>query len=216
MVYSCVSAGLSTASGHAIKKHKSIALFQLYAAFRQSHTFQTLLRIGPMTKKRKKNNHPRMLRYDDRPDPLLVPKAGEESGGGFSRINVTALNAFIDEHPEDFEVKDILLLIRDDENLEEKHIEQADISRPLILAEIAPDRFGIYPGIEEEDWRLRGYSLIDGNHRAAKAKRLGIEKLPAYIVRMEQHLPFMYSHFESYVDYWNNKLADYEKDNENG
>lgn len=52
------------------------------------------------------------------------------------------------------------------------------------------------------------FHLIDGHHRLMKAKQLGIEKVKAYIVRMEQHIPFMIEGFDEYVEYWNNKLND--------
>jgi len=55
---------------------------------------------------------------------------------------------------------------------------------------------------------------IDSNHRLEKAKRCGVTELPAYFVRMEQHIPFMFGNFDRYVDYWNNKLIEREDDAE--
>ena len=39
-----------------------------------------------------------------------------------------------------------------------------------------------------------------------KAKQSGVEKLRAYVVSMEQHIPYMTEGFEEYVEYWNSKL----------
>ncbi|WKY43063.1 hypothetical protein Q5O14_10340 [Eubacteriaceae bacterium ES2] len=57
-----------------------------------------------------------------------------------------------------------------------------------------------------EDYYSRGYNLIDGHHRLDKAKKYEVTALPAYIIRMEQHISFMTEGFEAYVGYWNGKL----------
>lgn len=61
------------------------------------------------------------------------------------------------------------------------------------------------PGFPE-DFYSRGYNLIDGHHRLAKAEKCELASLSAYIIRMEQHISFMTEGFETYVGYWNNKL----------
>ena len=87
------------------------------------------------------------------------------------------------------------------------YVDAADLTRPIILAEIAPDRLHHgYPNISQ-DYYSRGYNLIDGHHRLAKAKQRGFEKLFAYILPMEQHIDFMESGFETYVAYWNGKIG---------
>jgi len=87
------------------------------------------------------------------------------------------------------------------------YVAAADLSRPVILAEIAPDRLHHgYPNISN-DYYSRGYNLIDGHHRLMKAKQSGVEKLRAYVVSMEQHIPYMTEGFEEYVEYWNSKLV---------
>lgn len=77
--------------------------------------------------------------------------------------------------------------------IDESHVESVDISQPVILAEIAPGQ----------------YNLIDGNHRAEKARRLGVTTLPARILTVRQHLPFLTSKkaYDAYVEYWNGKLG---------
>jgi len=47
-------------------------------------------------------------------------------------------------------------------HLEEEHIQIADLNRPLIFIELAPDSF----------------NLIDGHHHLEKARRQGIKELP--------------------------------------
>jgi len=81
--------------------------------------------------------------------------------------------------------------------LEEAHVEQADLTRPLIYAEIAPDSF----------------NLIDGHHRLAKADQQGIETLPAYFVYAHAAVHYLSSADEycRYVEYWNQKVEDYDQ-----
>ena len=91
---------------------------------------------------------------------------------------------------------------------EDRYVAAADLSQPIIIAEIAPDYRDFVPDIPEHSWISRGYVCIDGQHRIEKARRLGITTLPAIVVRMEQHTPFIYKGYEQYVEYWNNKLKD--------
>ena len=53
---------------------------------------------------------------------------------------------------------------------------------------------------------------VDGQHRIEKARRLGIQTLPAVVIRMEQHIPFLYEGYDRYVEYWNGKLKDRTED----
>ena len=140
----------------------------------------------------------------------------EEGYGGFFRINVSALREVIEAHPEKFEqiVVSTKELRWGEKELNNEYVEEADLSRPIILAEIAPDRADFDKRFLDSEWEIRGYAMIDGNHRLEKAKRRGVTELPAYLVRMEQHIPFMFGNFDRYVDYWNNKLIDREDDAE--
>ena len=83
-------------------------------------------------------------------------------------------------------------------NLEKSHILQADIERPLIYVELAPD----------------SYNLIDGNHRLAKAKQLGVEVLSAFFIQSHEAIRYLSSEAEycDYVDYWNGKVEIYDTD----
>lgn len=79
-------------------------------------------------------------------------------------------------------------------NLNELTIGTADLSRPVILAEIAPGQ----------------YNLIDGHHRAARARREGIQSIPAYRVPCPEHVAFLTSSraYVTYIEYWNSKIDD--------
>jgi len=67
-------------------------------------------------------------------------------------------------------------------------------SRPVILGEIAPDR----------------YNLIDGHHRVAKARREGLPSILAYRIPCPEHVAFLTSTraYQAYVEYWNSKVDD--------
>jgi hypothetical protein len=79
-------------------------------------------------------------------------------------------------------------------HLNEGTVRAADLSRPILLAEIAPGRFNV----------------IDGNHRLARARRESVQMVPARRVRCPDHVPFLISDwaYEKYVEYWNSKLED--------
>ncbi|MBF4696028.1 hypothetical protein [Fusibacter ferrireducens] len=129
---------------------------------------------------------------------------------GIFKFHITKLNEHIDENGEEFIVEEIdvneYFRYFCNEEMNPEYVEAADLNRPVILAEIAPDRLHHgYPTISK-DYYSRGYNLIDGHHRLVKAKQNDVEKIKAYIVCMEQHIPFMIEGFEEYVEYWNSKL----------
>ena len=77
-------------------------------------------------------------------------------------------------------------------NLDEATIETANLSVPILLAEISPGMFNV----------------IDGNHRVERACRAGIGRLSAYRIYANQHLAFLTSvkAYKSYIEYWNSKV----------
>ena len=79
-------------------------------------------------------------------------------------------------------------------NFNDDYLLTVDITRPVIVAEISPGR----------------HTVIDGNHRMEKARRLGMEKIPAYRFSPDQHLQFLTTEqgYQAYVEYWNGKLKD--------
>ncbi|MDE1918731.1 MAG: hypothetical protein KGJ57_22395 [Sphingomonadales bacterium] len=114
---------------------------------------------------------------------------------GIFEFNISRLEELIASNPDKFpiEITAIAPFARvNDSSLDQNHIPNADLSRPIILAEIAPGRF----------------SLIDGNHRVAKATRAGIATLPAFRVWFPDHVAFLTSQeaYFTYIEYWNEKV----------
>lgn len=140
---------------------------------------------------------PATLRLDPRFQPCLAEPGDELYPNGIFEFNITRLLAFIHAHTERFPTEVVELVDIPDygsSSLEETAIDAADPSRPIVLAEIAPDR----------------YNVIDGNHRVAKARRVGLRSIPAHRLRCPEHVAFLTSTraYEAYVEYWNSKLDD--------
>ena len=79
----------------------------------------------------------------------------------------------------------------------EEYLVTVDVYKPIIVAGISPGRF----------------SIIDGNHRMEKARRMGLEKIGAYKLRPCQHMQFLTTEkgYLAYVEYWNDKLKQMSK-----
>jgi hypothetical protein len=137
------------------------------------------------------------LKCDKNFQPCLVGSGDEHYANGIFEFNITRLLAFIDTCAERFPLERVLV---DDfpaygsSHLNEGTVCNADLSRPILLAEIAPGRFNV----------------IDGNHRLARARRESVQMVPARRVRCPDHVPFLISlwAYEKYVEYWNSKLED--------
>lgn len=95
---------------------------------------------------------------------------------------------------------------------DDSYVEAADVTRPIVIAEIAPDHRDLLSEIPESGWDVRSYVCIDGYHRIEKARRMGLKTMPAVTLRMEQHVPFLYSGYDQYTDYWNGKLEERSQD----
>jgi len=80
---------------------------------------------------------------------------------------------------------------------EEDYLATVDVTKPIIVAEISPGR----------------YNVIDGNHRMEQARRMGLDKIPAYKIGPDQHLQFLTTErgYLAYVEYWNSKLKELHK-----
>ncbi len=134
--------------------------------------------------------------------PSFEPCAFEEGEEAFRNsifeFNITRMIAFIEAHPDRFHRENIevssLPNYGGDEHLDQGTIATADLSRPVLFAEIAPGHF----------------NLIDGNHRLARARRDGVAALPAYRIHSPHHVAFLTSvlAYQSYVEYWNGKIDD--------
>jgi hypothetical protein len=141
------------------------------------------------------NSLPIKLKLDKKFQPPISEDGDELYANGIFLFNISRLLAFINVHPERFQIVPIEI----DEvphycegRLDHDAILGANLSRPIVLAEISPDN----------------YNLIDGNHRVARAKRDGIRILPGWRVRCTDHVDFLTSTeaYEKYVEYWNGKV----------
>lgn len=134
-------------------------------------------------------------------DPSFQPcetEAGDELyPNGIFEFNITRLSAYIvaaSRFRAETVALDHIPYGGTSPGLNELTIAAADLSRPVILAEISPGR----------------YNLIDGNHRVAKARRESVPSILAYRIPCPEHVAFLTSTraYEKYVEYWNSKVDD--------
>jgi hypothetical protein len=145
---------------------------------------------------------PVRLDLDRRFTPCEARDGDEIYPNGIFEFNITRLLVHIGaagRFPAEFVTLDNIPYAGRSEGLNELAVIAADLTRPVILAEIAPGR----------------YNLIDGHHRVAKARREGVTCIPAYRIRCPEHVAFLTTKraYEAYVEYWNSKLDDVSADN---
>jgi hypothetical protein len=138
---------------------------------------------------------PTKLKLDKAFKPCPLAGGDEAYPNGIFEFNITRLLTFIDAHPEDFPLEPVSVADIPDygsSRLNEAAVLSADLSRPVLLAEIAPGR----------------HNLIDGHHRVAKARREGVPTVDARRIACPRHVPFLTSTaaYEKYVEYWNSKV----------
>lgn len=140
-----------------------------------------------MTRKLKINRHFTACPIDDGDE--LYPN-------GIFVFNITKMSESILNNPHSITCEEVLVkdFISSFSKCNESHLPTVDVSKPVILAEISPGRFNV----------------IDGNHRMEKARRLGLEKIPAYRLSPEVHLKFLTTEkgYLAYIEYWNSKLKE--------
>jgi hypothetical protein len=140
---------------------------------------------------------PSRLRRGKRFTPCKVAVNDEYYANGIFEFNISRILEFLDADSARYPVERLAVASIPEYGgapLDEATVCKADLSRPVLLAEISPGRF----------------NLIDGNHRMAKARRQGVLSLPARRMRCPEHLKFLTSVFayESYVEYWNGKVKE--------
>lgn len=155
--------------------------------------------------------HPRCLLKERSTAPAKPENGDEIFCNGIFRFHISALLDWLKKHPQPV-VEMPICLWESSGSKEDCYVEAADVTRPIVIAEIAPDYRDFLCEIPESSWDIRGYVCIDGYHRIEKARRMGLETLPAVILRMEQHVSFLYSGYEQYTDYWNGKLEERSQD----
>jgi hypothetical protein len=128
--------------------------------------------------------------------PFPVDDGDEMYPNGFFVLNITKMAEYIQHNLESIDCEDVR--VKDYSTgfstFTEDHLATVDVSKPIILAEISPGRF----------------SVIDGNHRMEQARRLGMEKIPAYKLGPCQHMQFLTTEkgYLAYIEYWNDKLKE--------
>lgn len=141
------------------------------------------------------------LKVDKNFIPLPVADDDELYPNGIFLFNITKMLEYIHDNPDLFipEVISVKAIYRQSAVINASHLDTVDLAKPIILAEIAPDR----------------YNVIDGNHRVEKAHRRNIETVLAYRIKAEQHTKFLVNRvaYEKYVEYWNDNIKKMEKNN---
>jgi hypothetical protein len=136
----------------------------------------------------------RMLKFDKDFRPCLVENSDEIFQNGFFDFNISKMIDWIRSNASDITTDEVFVddFPREFSSINEEHMSNVQINEPVIIAEIAPGR----------------YNLVDGNHRMEKARRLGIDRIKAYRLNVEQHIRFLTSTktYKAYVEYWNSKL----------
>jgi hypothetical protein len=130
-------------------------------------------------------------------EPCSIDAGDELYRNGIFEFNITKLSAFVEAQPERFAVEPIAvasIAAYGDSHLQHTSVAAADLSCPVLFAEIAPGRF----------------NLIDGNHRVGKARREGVPFVMARKIGCPDHLAFLTATraYEAYVEYWNGKVAE--------
>jgi hypothetical protein len=136
----------------------------------------------------------KILNIDKNFKPCPADEGEEVFVNGIFKFNISRMIEHIQNNPDVFtpEIVVVKEIYTTSPYINEDHMDTVDVSKPLILAEISPDQ----------------YNLIDGNHRAEKAVRSGLQEIKAYRLTASQHIQFL-THkegYEKYVDYWNDKL----------
>ena len=136
----------------------------------------------------------KMLRLENDFTPCPVATGDELFPNGIFVFNITKILEYIQKNPDSITLGEVAVsdFFEGFSSVNEAYMDSAEISQPVILAEISP---GLY-------------NLIDGNHRMEKARRMGIKSLPAYKLNVDQHILFLTSTkaYVTYVEYWNSKV----------
>jgi len=148
---------------------------------------------------RKKLKRPGYLTIDENFMPAPEDEGDEFYPNGLFVFNITKMIRHIKNNQSGFPitVKKVNEIRNGFSKINEDHINSVDVTSPIVIAEISPGRFNV----------------IDGNHRLEKAYRMGLECISAYVLKPEQHIPFLTSikAYQTYVKYWNSKMKEIEK-----
>ena len=134
------------------------------------------------------------LKVNDNFIPCPAEKVDELYQNGIFVFNITKMIEYIKKNSSEIDLVDVDVsdFPKCFSSISESHVDSVDVSQPVIIAEMSPGH----------------YNLIDGNHRMEKARRLGIKRISAYKLNVNQHMTFLTEKkaYLSYIDYWNGKL----------
>jgi len=135
------------------------------------------------------------LDLDSAFQPCTTDAGDELFSNGIFEFNISRLLTAALAHADRYPIERIELADIPDYGAAELNaagILAADLSRPIVLAEVAPGHFNV----------------IDGHHRVAKARRNDVSALAGYRLRCPEHVRFLTSTtaYQRYVDYWNSKV----------
>ena len=124
--------------------------------------------------------------------PCATDDDDELYRNGIFVFNITKMVEYVQKNNlacEEVVVKDFS---RGSSKINEEHVASVDVSKPIIVAEIAPGRLNV----------------LDGNHRIEKARRLRMVRISAHRLSPEQHMQFLTTEkgYRAYIEYWNGKL----------
>ena len=107
-----------------------------------------------------------LLKINKNYTPCPTDDGDELFRNGIFVFNISRMIEHIQDNPDLFtpEVVAVKAIYSTSPHINETHLDSDDVSKPVILAEVAPDQ----------------YNLIDGHHRAEKASRQNIETIKAY------------------------------------
>ncbi|MBF0595201.1 MAG: hypothetical protein HQL22_09560 [Candidatus Omnitrophica bacterium] len=131
--------------------------------------------------------------------PCSVADGDEMYANGIFVFNITKMIECLGADPDGIALESVAVSdLWESSSINEPHVDSVDVSKPVIMAEIAPGK----------------YNLIDGNHRVAKACKMGIKSVQAYRFNVQQHMRFLTDSkaYATYVEYWNSKLKDFKSD----
>ena len=134
-----------------------------------------------------------MLKIDNSFTPCPSTSGDELYPNGLFEFNITKILEYIKKNPDSIPLEELAVsdFSKGFSSIDESHMDSVDISMPVLLAEI-------YPGL---------YNVIDGNHRMEKARRMGVNSMPAYKLNVNQHIKFLTSKqaYIAFIEYWNDK-----------
>lgn len=135
----------------------------------------------------------KLLKVENDFTPFPSDDEDEMFANGIFEFNITKMIEYIQENPDRFILEEVKIsdFFSEFSSINNSHVEFVDVTKPVIIAELSPDR----------------YTLIDGNHRMEKARRMGMNKMSAYKLNPLQHTRFLTSKtaYLAYVEYWNGK-----------